>query len=234
VAVVVASERGDGDVHPETVEAGVLRARQRSITGRAWAMLDEVHGVEVCHIHAPPAGPMAARGDVLVTSRADVHLAVWAADCAPLVLVGASGTTVAAHAGWRGLAMGVVDVAVDVLHDLDEAVAIAVLGPAIHQCCYEFGNDDLRAVAAGAGVERGLIRGQTTSGSAALDVPAAVRGVLERRGVTLDVTGPCTGCDHRWFSHRARRDAGRHAVIAWTETPTETPPRTPTRNPAQG
>jgi polyphenol oxidase len=222
VAVVVASERDDGDLNPEKVEAEVLTARQEAITGRRWAMLDEVHGVKVHRVGALTAGVVAGRGDVIVTAAPDVHLAVWAADCAPLVFVGASGTTVMAHAGWRGLAMGIVDVAVDVLHHCDEAVEVAVLGPAIHACCYEFGDDDLRTVAEGAGVPPHLIRGRTSGGAPALDVPAAVRGALQRHGVELDVAGPCTGCDGSWFSHRVRRDEGRHAVIAWTEAPTGT------------
>jgi copper oxidase (laccase) domain-containing protein len=35
--------------------------------------------------------------------------------------------------------------------------------------------------------------------------------------VPLDVVGPCTGCDERWYSYRRRGDVGRHAVVAWTE-----------------
>jgi hypothetical protein len=39
---------------------------------------------------------------------------------------------------------------------------------------------------------------------------------LRRTGVELDVVGPCTGCDARWYSHRRRGETGRHAVVAWS------------------
>jgi copper oxidase (laccase) domain-containing protein len=58
------------------------------------------------------------------------------------------------------------------------------------------------------------IAGTTVDGSTALDVPAAVRSALAHHGIELDVVGPCTGCDDRWFSHRVRTDLGRHATVA--------------------
>jgi copper oxidase (laccase) domain-containing protein len=145
-------------------------------------------------------------------------MAVWAADCAPVVLFGANGTTrVTAHAGWRGLAAGIVDVAVDAVESKGTSVAAAVLGPSIHRCCYEFSDDDLERVAVGVGTPVGRVTGATTWGSLALDVPAAVAAGLARRGVTLDVTGACTGCDRRFWSHRRRHERERHALLAWFE-----------------
>jgi copper oxidase (laccase) domain-containing protein len=214
--VVVATERADGDVHATNVPAADLVTRQLAVTGRRWVMLDEVHGTASHRVTgadvADPARPVAAEGDVLVGSG-DPALAVWVGDCAPVVLVGVDGTLVACHAGWRGLAAGVLDVAVDAVGG---PVAAAVLGPCIHPCFYEFGAADLAAVAESLGVDCTAIRRTTSTGTLALDVPAAVRAGLARRGVEVDVTGSCTRCDERWFSHR-RGDAGRHAVVAWTE-----------------
>ncbi|MBG7606402.1 MAG: laccase domain-containing protein [Actinobacteria bacterium] len=95
MAVVVATERIDGDVHPKRIGASLLKARQSAITEQTWTMLDQLHGVR-CHscetaAHAPG---VVARGDILVTSETGVPLAVWAADCAPVVLIGLDGTTV--------------------------------------------------------------------------------------------------------------------------------------------
>lgn len=214
VAVVVATDRSDGDMHPRRTDPVQLAARQRAMTERSWVMVDEVHGVEVHRCRSDEA----ARGvvevaDVIVSIDGGDTLAVWAADCAPIVMFDAVGSVVACHAGWKGLASGVVDVAVDET----TGSTIAVLGPCIHPCCYEFGRDDLDVVAAGLGVERDQIIGRTRAGAIALDVPAAVAGALAGRGVSLAVVGPCTGCDDRWYSHRARSDTGRHAVIGWTE-----------------
>jgi copper oxidase (laccase) domain-containing protein len=175
-------------------------------------MLDQVHGVRV---HRAGAGDddsaTIAIGDVVVLDDDDLVAAVWAADCAPVWLVAATGRCVGVHAGWRGLASGVLDVAVDAL---DGPVEAAVLGPCIHPCCYEFGVDELHAVAAAVGSPVRTLAATTAWGAPALDVPGAVGAALGRHGIGLDVVGPCTGCDPRWFSHRVRGDLGRHAVVA--------------------
>ena len=227
VLTVVATEASDGDMRPD----GQVE-RQRALTGEAWVMVDEEHGIAVFDADRPLAGPP-PEADVIVTTAAGTHTAIWAGDCAPVVLCGASGTLVVAHAGWKGLAAGVLDVAVGALTDRGDRVGAAVLGPCIHAECYEFGPFELDAVArgiAGAGegadepadggvdvrAARSAIHARTSGGRPALDVPAAVAWGLRRHGVELDVVGPCTACDTRFFSHRARADAARHAVVAWT------------------
>jgi polyphenol oxidase len=202
------------------VDAEILRERQLVLTAAPWVMLDEVHGVELIAVDELPTveWPLAATGDVLLAERSDEVLAVWAADCAPLALFGANGTSrVVAHAGWRGLAGGVVDVAVDAVESTGTHVDAAVLGPCIHACCYEFVADELDRVASGVGAPVSAVTGSTGWGTRALDVPAAVAAGLARRGVVLDVVGACTGCDGRFRSHRRRADVERHALVAWFE-----------------
>ena len=185
-------------------------------------MLDEVHGVDVVAVDSLPsvAWPLAGTGDVLVAAQSSEMLAVWVADCAPLALFGANGTTrVVVHGGWRGLADGVIDVAVDALESTGTQVSAAVLGPCIHPCCYEFGSADLEQVARGVGASPSDVTGSTSWGTRALDVPAAVTAGLARRGVELDVTGTCTGCDRRYRSHRRRAELERHALVVWFEVP---------------
>jgi polyphenol oxidase len=215
VAVAVVTERHDGNVHPLAVDAATLGRRQRTLTGRAWMMVDQVHGTAVFRaMDANVDWPVAGTADVAVASSTPV--AVWAADCAGIVLFDRDGGVVGCHAGWRGLAAGVIDVAVSET----TAPLAAVLGPCIHPCCYEFGARELQRVADGVQISPESIAGTTaTSGALALDVPAAVAAALARHGVALDVIGPCTGCDERWFSHR-RGDVERHAVVAWYEAAT--------------
>jgi copper oxidase (laccase) domain-containing protein len=218
-AAVVARERADGSFHPGEVDPDDLHRRQRRLTGRRWAMVDEVHGTEVHEAPtAEPTSVVCGFGDVIVGSRGGPPVAIWAADCAPLMLLGGS-ATVGVHAGWRGLAAGVVDVGVDVLLDRGDAVEVAVLGPVIHPCCYEFGAAELEMVATGVGAGPAELVGTTRDAATALDVPAAVRAALARRGIALGVVGPCTGCGGSWFSHRTRSDRGRHAVAAWIGEP---------------
>ena len=81
-------------------------------------MLDQVHGVEIYRSRPDtPLTSMVGVGDVLVgeapiEGRATRPVAVWAADCAPVMLFDRHGVPVACHAGWRGLAAGGIDVAV--------------------------------------------------------------------------------------------------------------------------
>jgi polyphenol oxidase len=219
MVVIAATERIDGDLHAIGVDPDVLVRRQLAATGRTWVMLDEVHGTDVRWCTADDvstsASPVAGTGDVLV-GTGDPALSVWVGDCAPVVLIGGGGRVAACHAGWRGLAAGIVDVAIAAL---DDAPVTALLGPCIHPCCYEFGAADLASVASGVGVAPTTIAGTTLAGALSLDVPAAVAAALAGHGVAVEVAGSCTGCDERWFSHR-RGDTGRHAVVVWSEGPT--------------
>jgi len=216
--VVAVTERVDGDVHPIEVPASELRARQVSLTGAPWTMTDQVHGVDALTVDDTAWTSVAGTADVIVVREPSRPVAVWAADCAPLALVDTDASMlVGVHAGWRGLAGGVIDVGIDAVESAGGTVAIAVLGPSIHACCYEFGAGDLGAVAAGVGATASDVSGTTASGRLALDVVGAVRIALERRGVRLDAIGACTGCDLRWFSHRRRAEAERHAVVARIE-----------------
>ncbi|MFW2336285.1 polyphenol oxidase family protein, partial [Ilumatobacter sp.] len=132
-------------------------------------MADQRHGVEVVRVDAPGEGD-GRPGDIVITDRSDVVLGCWVADCAPLVMIGGDEFAVV-HAGWRGLAAGVVDVAV---RAFTEPVTGIVLGPAIGACCYEFGDDDLMSVARGVHADVAAIRSVTSAGAPALDVRAAV------------------------------------------------------------
>jgi len=146
----------------------------------------------------------------------------WA-DCVPVLLAAADGAAVAAvHAGWRGVAAGVVAAAVSCLQErgVRPRSLVAALGPAIGGCCYEVGQEVLTDVARAAGV--GVSRLTAGSGSQkTLDLRRAVRFQLERAGLEEDSIHPapwCTACSpDLFFSYR--RDgarAGRQmACIGW-------------------
>ncbi len=207
------STRDDGDFHRFEVPFAELEARRRAFVDLPWSQLDEHHGVGVVHIDSPGDGD-GSPGDVGVTDIDGAVLGCWAGDCAPLVLVGAARRFAVVHAGWRGLAGGVIKVA---LEAFDEPLAAAVLGPTIGPCCYEFGYADLCAVARGVGCAPSRISGTTCDGLSALDVPAAVQSACG--DVELQMIGDCTGCRFPGFSHRVRRDRERHVVAAWRSLP---------------
>ena len=123
----------------------------------------------------------------------------------------------AVHAGWRGLRGGVVEAAVDSLRRRGATDVVASLGPCIHAECYEFGPVELESVAATYGE---TVRGRTASGAPALDLPAAVAAAVSRAGARMAAgVDECTSCAGGWFSHRARGDGGRQALVVWSSGP---------------
>lgn len=208
------STRADGDFHLDRVPPAELDARRRGLVDLPWTMLDERHGTGVVVVDRPGGGDRRT-GDVLVTDLDHAALGVWVGDCAPVVLVAPDGRFAAVHAGWRGLAAGILDVACDALALRPASGAVAFLGPVIGPCCYEFGDDDLAAVAHAVGCSPEAVAGTASSGGRALDLRAAVRHALARRRVPLHADAPCTGCGGAHFSHRVRADPERHVVVAW-------------------
>ena len=169
-----------------------------------WAVVHQVHGADVVVADRPGHHGDA---DAIVTTVPGLRIAVRVADCAPIALL-ADGVVGVVHAGWRGIAAGVIPAALDAMRALGAADIRAVLGPCIHAECYEFGAEDLDAIAATLGEQ---VRGTTSWGTPALDVVAAVRASLP--GVVDESV--CTACSPAHWSHRARGDVERQAVVAW-------------------
>ncbi|HUW03094.1 MAG TPA: polyphenol oxidase family protein [Acidimicrobiales bacterium] len=193
VAEIRFTERADGDLAADA----------------SWNRVRQVHGTTV--IEAPTASSGAAvEGDALVTGQVETPIAVHAADCAPVILVG-SQRVAAVHAGWRGLVEGVLERAVDALGG-DPADVQAHLGPVIRPRHYQFDPSDLQPIVAEFGSS---VRGRTTDGSPALDVPALVAESLRRAGVSDLIDHGYDTADQRFFSHRLRADVGRHAAVVW-------------------
>jgi polyphenol oxidase len=182
-----------------------------------FAVAGQVHGTETARVPERAAGagfddPGTALGpaDILVTAERAVPLAVLVADCLPIVLA-SDDLLVTVHAGWRGLASGILARAASVFED--PAGVAAVIGPAIGPCHYEVGPEVVAAVQAGspggAVVER-------RDGSAALDlVRTAVRGLAAEGIREVEAAEACTACEpERFYSHRRDGRTGRHAMVA--------------------
>ena len=174
------------------------------------AMGWQVHGDEVLEWNgAPDRGGFAHIGadlpkvDGHTTTARGVPLLVLVADCLPVALV--SGDRVAMlHCGWRGLAAGIIDRAVELFPEPPRAV----LGPAIGPCCYEVGEEVLAEFDDLVGVANGRM----------LSLQLVAQQQLLARGVKLVDSFPlCTSCrEELFFSHR--RDGGvtgRQAGLVW-------------------
>jgi YfiH family protein len=173
----------------------------------------QVHGTFVQRVRtlAGKRGEaVAIDADGHATALAGVGAMVLTADCLPVALVG-DGTVAMVHAGWRGLADGVLEEGIEALCELGADGPIeAVVGPGAGVCCYEVGPEVHAAF------------GQ--------DVPDApyrdgknidLRGIARERLLAAGVArvhdaDACTICDERFFSHRREAArAGRQGGIAW-------------------
>ena len=197
-----------------TVDVASVPAGASELAHRPWVQARQVHGADVLVID--DALPAEGDADVLVTSRRDVALAVRSADCATVALVGDDSSVAAVHAGWRGLAAGAIGAAVAELRGRGAHHVRAVVGPHIGVECYEFGSEDLAALAARFGDE---IVGRTADDLPALDVAAVVRRALDEAGVELVASDArCTACSDELWSHRAAGDTQRQALVVWIES----------------
>ena len=144
-------------------------------------------------------------------------LSVRGADCPVVGLVSPEGVIGVAHAGWRGLVAGVLERTVEVMRGRGATGVVGYLGPCIPAGRYEFGSDDLELAVDRLGP---TVRARTEWGTPALDLVAGVVAALQRCGVTVDLSAHrCTAGDPAYFSHRARREQGRHAAVVWLEAP---------------
>ena len=201
------SDRREGDF-------GDCSPEQRaSLAEGAWTRLRQQHGAAVVTVTAPGDADGVA-GDAAVTARSGAVLTVRTADCAPVALVATEGVVAAVHAGWRGLAAGVVEEAAATVRRLGGRRLRAYVGPCIHPECYEFGRRPLESLARRLGPD---VVSRTAWGTPALDIPAAVRAALRLGGIEHVIeANRCTSCEaESWYSHRARGETGRHVLATW-------------------
>jgi YfiH family protein len=159
----------------------------------------------------------AGEGDALVTARPGLALSVITADCVP-ALISMGDAIAAVHAGWRGLAGGIVEEALGTMHRTWGTLAadvVAWIGPAIGACCYEVGADVAAQVVAASGEE---VATPGPAGKPHLDMALAVELQLRRAGIA-DVRrlGPCTRCEPEllWSYRREGAKAGRNIAYVW-------------------
>lgn len=182
------------------------------------ALVDQIHGATVLEVTAG-AGPHDTLGaaDGLVTTTPGVVLAVRTADCVP-VLFATEGGIAAAHAGWRGIAAGVVPATLAKLLARTGARAREVrvaVGPHIGPDAYEVGAEVVEGIA-DAGVPRAVFLRPAERPH--VDLRAAVVHQLADAGVQIvGHVHRCTASDPDLFSHRGEGPGtGRLAgVIGW-------------------
>jgi YfiH family protein len=180
------------------------RRRLRALLPSDPVWLRQVHGTRVVEL------PAAGEADAAVTREPEKVCVVQMADCMPVLFTDIAGTTVAAaHAGWRGLAGGVLEATVAAMRIREERL-LAWLGPAIGPRVYEVG-DEVRA--AFSGYEFAFT--PTRPGHWLLDLYGVAREKLKRLR-KVSGGGFCTYSDaQNFFSYRRDRTSARMAAVIW-------------------
>lgn len=195
------------------------------LEGQAPAVLRQVHGRRVVSL-SEVDGDSRLCADAVVARRDECARrapAVRVADCVPVLLADAGGACVGAvHAGWRGVAAGVVVQAVSALVQggADPGSLVAALGPCIGPCCYRVGPEVFEALSQATGVRPEAL-GPDGGPPEHIDLRRAIRLQLERAGLgsgAIHAAPWCTACsDELFFSfRRARGPTGRQmGCIGW-------------------
>lgn len=193
------------------------RALRQALALRAEPLwMRQVHGTGVAKAEAAEQAGAVPTADAAVCSTPGRALAVLTADCLPVVLAARDGTAIGiAHAGWRGLAAGVLEAALDAL-GMPPAEVAAWIGPAISAACYEV-DEPVRGAFEGA---PGAAQAFTVTGDTGhwqCDLPALAAARLRALGVSsVEQSGLCTFSDpDRFYSYRRDGETGRMATLAW-------------------
>jgi hypothetical protein len=177
--------------------------------------LEQIHGVAVAPARREAGPPPQA--DASFSAEAGIVCAVMTADCLPVLFCDAEGRRVAAaHAGWRGLAAGVLEATVEALGEGDW---LAWLGPAIGPSAFEVGPAVREAFLTRLGDACQAAFRQADETHWLADLYGLARLVLARAGVNRVYGGGyCTHADpERFFSYRRDGQTGRMATLIWRE-----------------
>ncbi|MEP6505172.1 MAG: peptidoglycan editing factor PgeF [Betaproteobacteria bacterium] len=201
------------------------RRRFAATLGATPVFLDQVHGVRAVRLTAAHTGPDAATeaADASITTVPGIACTVMVADCLPVLFATRDGRAVgAAHAGWRGLAGGVLEATVDAIRAAVPVAAgdiVAWLGASIGPGRFEVGADVPAAFHAHEA--RHFVPAPARDGVPKwlADLPALAEGRLRRLGLTdVDGCNMCTVSDaSRFFSYRRDGLTGRLAAAAWID-----------------
>lgn len=209
----------DGDDPADVARNRALLVAQAHLPSQPrW--LRQVHGAGVLRVEDASVAPELPEADASVTSQPGVVLAILTADCLPVLFCADDGSEVAAaHAGWRGLANGVLEATLSAMRTPPERVR-AWLGPAAGPQRYEIGVEVYDAFVSrdwGAGSAFTSTREHHWN----VDLYALARRRLAAAGIAANcVTGGdlCTlSAPDQFYSHRRDRRTGRMVSLVWIE-----------------
>ena len=208
-----------GHVGDEPANVAANRAQLQAAIGVRPVFLQQVHGIGVLPIDATT--PDGAVADACTTLDAGVACTIMVADCLPVLFTDRDGGRVAAaHAGWRGLAAGVLERTAGVFGD---ARPMAWLGPCIGPNAFEVGDEVRAAFVAQSAEAATCFRPAPAPGKWWADLPGLARQRLRAAGVeaVYGNDGSDAWCTVRnplrFFSHRRDGVSGRFAAAIWRD-----------------
>jgi YfiH family protein len=217
--------RAQSEDPAELIAVAENRRRFAASLGAQPVFLDQVHGTRVVRLDTSHlrSGAAPERADASITTVPGIACTVLVADCLPVLFATRDGRAVgAAHAGWRGLAGGVLEATVDALRAAAQVGAdevVAWLGAAIGPTRFEVGEDVLRAF--NEHESRHFVPSAPRDGRRKwlADLPGLAQARLRRLGLTrVSGCGLCTASDSaRFFSYRRDGLTGRLAAAAWID-----------------
>jgi YfiH family protein len=212
---------GSSDSREAVLENRRRMAERLGVGPECFLSLYQIHSPDVVVVDEPwdPLAP--PRADALVTRVPGIAVAAASADCAPVLFADShAGVVGAAHAGWKGAFIGVLEATVERMEALGASRRriVAAIGPTIGREAYEVGPEFVaRFLEADAGNRRFFAASQRGQGHAMFDLPAYVAARLESLGLAdIEDLGRCTYSDEASFfsyrraTHRGEPDYGRH------------------------
>lgn len=214
--------------NPSDVIQNRMLLRQALPADPVW--LNQVHSNQV-HIVNTPEDRKTSTADALVTTQKNIPLAIMTADCLPVVIGSFDGSVIAvAHAGWRGLAAGILENTVQAIRDMvGDCILQAWLGPAISIKAFQVGSEVKQAfINKHADFDRyfELVDSPKPAKNSELssdkeyymaDLSGMAKQILINSGLAMVET--CDECTYthsdRYYSYRRDGRTGRQLTVAW-------------------
>jgi hypothetical protein len=203
---------GSGDDADNVRQNRALVAETLEVAPERLVTLYQIHSATAVVVDKPWNGEV-AEADALITRTPGLAIGALTADCAPVLFCDPEARVIAAaHAGWRGALLGIVEATVASMQQLGAKPEriVAVIGPTISQRAYEVGSDYVERFLAEEPSSSSFFMTDDGSGEPHFDLPGYVADRLARAGVgTLSDLGLCTYCDEtRLFSYRRSQHHG--------------------------
>ena len=202
-----------GDNQANVIKNRTTLRKRLNLQNIVW--MEQVHKDNIQTISSPQSKPIPAC-DAIITDQPNIALAVMVADCIPILMFDSKCKIIAAiHAGRNGTFLQIAPKTVKVMQKefgcLPSDIQV-IMGPSIHNCCYEIG-DELVAI-----VEKNF--GKSYVNGRMLNLQKLNHNQLIKANVSEDnikISSICTCCNPNYFSYRREKTTGRFAGVIWME-----------------